>query len=177
MRALPVTATAFAAASLLLLSACDSGGGADGGDGDGKSTDRAAAACTIGQVRVEAGAASVAPADGDTGEVPFTVLNQGDPCVLPSTPEVVLAGVSDSETADVPLVEGAKPRDVTLAHGETTSFVVTYVRGPSFNPGHLHFRLSPGTDTRRIRWTYGRIAITDDGEHQVSVSAYQQTGD
>ncbi|MEU3949039.1 DUF4232 domain-containing protein [Streptomyces sp. NPDC029526] len=176
MRAMPVTATAVAA--LLLLTACggDSGEGADSG-GDSKSTGRAAAPCTIGQVRVEAGAASVAPVDGDTGEVPVTVLNQGDPCVLPGTPQVFLAGAGDSERTDVPLVEGAKPRDVTLARDGTASFVVTYVRGPSFDPGDLHFGLSPETATEKVSWTYGRIAATEDGEHQVSVSTYQQTGD
>ncbi|WP_432054512.1 DUF4232 domain-containing protein [Streptomyces sp. bgisy022] len=178
MRALPVVTTATAVAALLLLTACggDGGDGADGG-GDEKSAGRDTAACTIDQVRLEAGPASLAPADGDTGEVPFTVLNQGDPCVLPGTPEVFLEGVSGSERTDVPLVEGSKPRDVTLAHDGTASFVVTYVRGSAFDPGDLHFGLSPATATEKVPWTYGGIAATEDGGHQVSVSTYQQTGD
>ncbi|MGW6291426.1 DUF4232 domain-containing protein [Streptomyces sp. NPDC055058] len=173
MRALPVTVTAVFAA-LLLLTACDDGTPAEG---KGKAEDRKPAVCETGQVRLEAGPASTAPADGDTGEVPVTVLNEGGTCVLDGTPEVFLAGASDSETVEVPLTEGARPQEITLAEGDSTSFVVTYVRGTSFNPADLHFAVTPGPETKKIPWTYGGIAPTDGGGYEMSVSTYQQTGD
>src|SRR5690606_23524814 len=124
MRALPVTVTA-AFAALLLLTACDDGTPAED---KGKAEDRKPAAC-------------------ETGEVPVTVLDEGGTCVLAGTPEVFLAGASDSETVEVPLTEGARPQEITLAEGETTSFVVTYVRGTSFNPADLHFAVASGPET------------------------------
>src|SRR5690606_41463424 len=111
---------------------------------------------------------------GAVGGVRGCVLGEGGPCSLGGTPGASPAGASDSETVGVPWTEGARPQEITLAEGETTSFVVTYVRGTSFNPADLHFAVASGPETKKIPWTYGGIAPTEDGGYEMSVSPYQQ---
>ena len=86
MRTTPLAVPA-ALTALLLLAACDTGGGDEGGDGK-----RESAACSVDTVSMEVGPASIAPAAGDTGEVPVGLTNQSATCTLDGFPEVRLAG-------------------------------------------------------------------------------------
>ncbi|MGW4020812.1 DUF4232 domain-containing protein [Streptomyces sp. NPDC005009] len=171
MRTTPLAVPA-ALAALLLLAACDSGGGQDG---DGK---RESAACSVDTVSMEVGPASIAPAAGDTGEVPVGFTNQSATCALDGFPEVRLAGAGDSATVEVPPTEGARAQKLTLAKGESASFTLTYERGTpgdgAFDAESLRVVLS---GTRTFRWTYGPVASDGRAGHKISVSAYQQAGD
>ncbi|MFI9822231.1 DUF4232 domain-containing protein [Streptomyces sp. NPDC052013] len=176
MRAVPIAVTALSA--LLLLTACD-----DGGEG-GKSGQPKKAACAIDKVSMEVGPASVAPAAGDTGEVPVGFTNQSAECTLDGFPEVRLAGADDSETFDVPPAEGARAQKLTLAKGESASFTLTYVRGPrgegAFDAENLHvvFPSEAGDPSTRVfRWSYGPVAGDGDGGFDITVGAYQKVGD
>ncbi|MFF5536907.1 DUF4232 domain-containing protein [Streptomyces cinerochromogenes] len=171
MRAIPLTVTALAAA--LLLTACDDGGG----DKNGKS----GSACEIGGVSVQIGSASVAPAAGDTGEVPVSITNQSTPCTLDHFPEVVLG--DGAGKAVVPALKGAKAQKLKLAKGDSASFSITYVRGEDGAKTSLAAKTVkitlPGTDTSRsFPWKYGPVAGKSDGSGpDASVSAFQQVGD
>ncbi|WP_030863322.1 DUF4232 domain-containing protein [Streptomyces sp. NRRL S-37] len=168
MRTTPLAVPA-ALTALLLLAACDTGGD----DGKGES-----AACSVDTVSMEVGPASVAPAAGDTGEVPVGLTNQSATCVLDGFPEVRLAGVGGSPTVEVPPAEGATAQRLTLAKGESASFTLTYERGTpgdgAFDAESLRVGLS---GTRTFRWTYGPVASDGQAGHRISVSAYQQAGD
>ncbi|CAL9531079.1 DUF4232 domain-containing protein [Streptomyces griseomycini] len=178
MRATPIAVPATLAA-LLLLAACDSAGGDE--DGDGK---REGAACSVHEVSIEVGPASIAPAAGDTGEVPVSLTNRGAACTLDGFPEVTLVGAGDSPAVDVPPAEGAEAQKLTLAKGGSASFTVAYERGTprggAFDAENLRVRL-PGdadrTRSRLFRWSYGPVAGGGQGDHEVSVSAYQRAGD
>ncbi|MEU9350248.1 DUF4232 domain-containing protein [Streptomyces griseoloalbus] len=183
MRATPIAVPALASA-LLLLTAC----GTTGGDGQGGAEDGAgkqeSTACSVDTVSVEVGAASVAPAAGDTGEVPVGLTNQGAACTLDGFPEVRLAGAGDAATVEVPPAEGARAQKLTLAQGGSASFTLTYERGTrgdgAFDAGKLHVGLpgsGSGSGSKGFRWSYGPVAADGQGGHLVSVSAYQQTGD
>ncbi|MFD7698760.1 DUF4232 domain-containing protein [Streptomyces caelestis] len=172
MRTTPIAVPA-ALAALLLLTAC---GGADGdGGGDGK---RESATCSVDTMSMEVGPASVAPAAGDTGEVPVGFTNQSAACTLDGFPEVRLAGAGGSATVEVPPTEGATAQKLTLAKGESASFTLTYERGApgegAFDAEELRVELS---GTRSFRWTYGPVAAHGPSGHAISVSAYQQAGD
>lgn len=176
MRAAPIAVTALTA--LLLLTACD-----DQGDG-GKSGQRKSTACSIDKVSMEVGPASVAPAAGDTGDVPVSFTNQSAACTLDGFPEVRLVAGGSSETLEVPPTKGAKAQKLKLAKGASASFTITYVRGPggegSFDAEKLHvvFPSDAGDpSTRAFRWSYGPVAKDGDGGFKVSVGAYQQVGD
>jgi len=177
MRAVPIAVTALSA--LVLLTACDDGGGG------GKSGQSGGRACAIDTVSMEAGPASVAPAAGDTGEVPVSFTNQSSECTLEGFPEVRLTGAGGSSvTREVPPAEGAKAQKLTLAKGESAAFTVTYVRGASgsgsFRAKDLRvvFPSEAGDPSTRVfRWSYGPIAAGDGEELEVSVSAYQRIGD
>lgn len=170
MRAIPLTVTALAAA--LLLTACDDGGGKSGNNAD--------SACEIGGVSVQIGSASVAPAAGDTGEIPVSLTNQSAPCTLDHFPDVVL---SDGSDATVPALKGAKAQKLKLAKGDSASFSLTYVRGKDGAGTTLAAKTVkitlPGTDTgRSFPWKYGPVAGKADGSGpDASVSAFQQVGD
>src|SRR5690242_10620427 len=123
MRTRPIAVPA-ALAALLLLAACGGAGGGGGGDGKREST-----TCSVDTVSMEVGPASVAPAAGDTGEVPVGFTNQSAACTLDGFPEVRLAGAGDSATVEVPPAEGATAQKLTLAKGESASFTLTYERG------------------------------------------------
>ncbi|MFG2514803.1 DUF4232 domain-containing protein [Streptomyces sp. NPDC048584] len=172
MRTTPIAVPAVLAA-LLLLTAC---GGPDGDDGKPDSSP-----CSAGTVSMEVGPASIAPAAGDTGEVPVAFTNQSASCTLEGFPEVLLAGTGDSESLDVPPAEGAKAQKLTLAKGESASFTLVYERGPrgdgSFDAANLRVELPGDSDSRTFRWTYGPVASDGRGGHEISVGAYQQVGD
>ncbi|POX60532.1 hypothetical protein C3492_26075 [Streptomyces sp. Ru62] len=171
MRAIPLTVTALAAA--LLLTACND----SGGDKNGKS----GSACEIGGVSLEIGAASVAPAAGDTGEIPVSITNQSAPCTLDDFPDVVLNG--GGSKARVPVLKGAKAQKLKLAKGDSASFSISYVRGEEGAKNALTAQTVkitlPGSDTSRtFPWKYGPVAgkATGNGP-DASVSAFQQVGD
>ncbi|GAA3497429.1 hypothetical protein GCM10019016_045320 [Streptomyces prasinosporus] len=170
MRATPIAVPALAA--LLLLTACDD----TGDDGKQEST-----ACSLDEVGLEAGPASVAPAAGDTGEVPVSITNRGATCTLDGFPEVRLVGAGDSAALDLPPAEGARAQKLTLAEGDSASFGIVYVRGPrgdgAFDAEDLRVVLPGDPGARTFRWSYGPVASDGEGGHQVSVSAYQQAGD
>ncbi|MEV5170407.1 DUF4232 domain-containing protein [Streptomyces flaveolus] len=170
MRAIPLTVTALAAA--LLLTACNDSGGDKNG--------RSGSACEIGGVSLQIGAASVAPAAGDTGEIPVSITNQSTPCSLDDFPEVVLGG--DSQ-ARVPVLKGAKAQKLKLAKGDSASFSISYVRGKEGAENAVAAQTVkitlPGSDTSRtFPWKYGPVAGKADGSGpDASVSAFQQVGD
>ncbi|MFC8433008.1 DUF4232 domain-containing protein [Streptomyces sp. NPDC057253] len=178
MRAAPLAVTALAAA--LLLTACD-----DGGD---SSADRASAspksgsACAIGTVDLEVGPASVAPAAGDTGNIPVTLTNQSAPCTLEGFPAVDL-NAADSTTS-LPEDKAAQPQKLTLAKGDTTSFTITYVRGKAGAAGSLDVRTLkialPGDGTQKsYKWSYGPVEgkSGNASDLNASVSGFTQAGD
>lgn len=171
MRAIPLTVTALAAA--LLLTACND----SGGDKNGKS----GSACDTGGVSVQIGPASVAPAAGDTGEVPVSITNQSAPCSLDHFPAVVLA--ADGHKATVPALKGAKAQKLKLAKGDSASFSISYVRGKDGAGNALAAKsvtiTLPGSDAgRSFPWKYGPVAAKADGSGpDASVSAFQQVGD
>ncbi|KMS86410.1 MULTISPECIES: DUF4232 domain-containing protein [Streptomyces] len=171
MRAIPLTVTALAAA--LLLTACND----SGGDKNGKS----GSACEIGGVSLQIGAASVAPAAGDTGEIPVSITNQSTPCTLDDFPDVVLSG--GGSKARVPALKGAKAQKLKLAKGDSASFSISYVRGKEGAEKALAAQTVkitlPGSDTSRtFPWKYGPVAGKADGSGpDASVSAFQQVGD
>ncbi|MFH9661647.1 DUF4232 domain-containing protein [Streptomyces sp. NPDC017248] len=171
MRAIPLTVTALAAA--LLLTACDDGGGKNGNS--------AGSACEIGGVSVQIGSASVAPAAGDSGEIPVSLTNQSAPCTLDHFPEVVLGG--GGKEAAVPVLKGAKAQKLKLAKGDSATFSVSYVRGADGARNTLAAQTVkitlPGTHTSRsFPWKYGPVAGKAGGNQpDASVGAFQQVGD
>ncbi|MFJ8082047.1 DUF4232 domain-containing protein [Streptomyces sp. NPDC096205] len=170
MRALRITVTALAAS--LVLTACDS----EGGDTDSKP--RAGEPCAIGSVRIAVGPANVAPAAGDTGNVPVTVTNPGPECTLKGFPEVVLD--TGHHSVEVPADKAAKAGELTLAEGTAASFTLTYVRGAegdgSLAVRTLRIALPGSSEQRDFDWSnYGPVAGTDTP--QASFTAFQQAGD
>lgn len=175
MRATPIAV--FALAALLPLTACDD----TGGDGKPES-----AACSLDEVSVAAGPASVAPAAGDTGEVPVSLTNRSATCTLDGFPRVRLATAGDSDALRLSPAEGAKAQKLTLAKGDSASFTLTYVRGPAddgWNATTLRVALaddpggSGGPGEQAFRWSYGPVARKDGGTLDATVSAYQRAGD
>ncbi|MFF9771366.1 DUF4232 domain-containing protein [Streptomyces sp. NPDC014636] len=171
MRAIPLTVTALAAA--LLLTACDDGGGKNG--------DSDSSACEIGGVSVQIGSASVAPAAGDSGEIPVSITNQSAPCTLDHFPAVTLS-TGDAEKT-VPALKDAKAQKLKLAKGDSATFSISYVRGKDGDENALtakDVKISlPGSDTgQSFPWKYGPVAGKADGSGpDASVSAFQQVGD
>ncbi|MFC9951092.1 DUF4232 domain-containing protein [Streptomyces prasinus] len=181
MRTMPITVTAVTA--LLLLTACGGGSGGDGAkDGAKDDAKQKSAACSSETVSTEAGPASEAPAAGDTGEVPVTLVNEGAACVLDGFPEASLVA-GDELTALTP-VEGATAQKLTLAEGESVSFTITYVRGPegagrSLAVKTLRVGLPGDSATQDFPWSYGPVAVKEqtDAAADASVGAFQRTGD
>ncbi|MFJ9931038.1 Protein of unknown function [Streptomyces misionensis] len=172
MRAIPLTVTAVAAA--LLLTACN-GGGNNGSGGKNSS------ACQIGGVSLQVGAASVAPAAGDTGEVPVSITNQSKTCTLENFPAVTLSqkGVSGKLSAQ----KGATAQKLKLAKGEAATFTISYVRGKdgdatSLAASEMKITLPGGDSAQTFPWKYGPIAGQGaPNKPNASVSAFQQAGD
>ncbi|MDQ0992226.1 DUF4232 domain-containing protein [Streptomyces sp. V3I7] len=177
MRAIPLTVTAVAAA--LALTACTDGGDTAAGGSNGGSADKSA--CQIGSVSVEIGPASMAPAAGDTGEVPVSITNQSAPCTLDHFPGVTLQ--QGDTSAAVHALKGAKPQKLKLAKGDSASFAISYVRGKDGGETSLaaeSVKVSlPGSDsTQSFPWKYGPVAGTAaENTPDASVSAFQQPGD
>jgi hypothetical protein len=171
MRAIPLTVTTLAAA--LVLTACNSGG--DSGD-KGKSS----SACKIGGVSVQVGSASLAPAAGDTGEIPVSLTNQSAPCTLEHFPGATLEG--GGTTVALSAQQGAKAQKLKLAKGDSASFTISYVRGAaggknSLAAKTLKITLPGGTDSQSFPWKYGPVAGKNKPGDQAFVSAFQQVGD
>jgi hypothetical protein len=175
MRTAPLAATALVAA--LLLTACDSGG-SDKSSGSGK----AGGGCEIGQLGVEVGPANVAPAAGDTGDVPVSLTNQSAPCTLDGTPGATLQ--AGDRTVTVPTASGAEPEKLTLAKGDSATFTLTYVRGATSGGKSLAaktLRISmPGADddVKSFPWSYGEVALkAEGGAPDASVGPFTRAGD
>ncbi|ANS66956.1 hypothetical protein SLINC_4732 [Streptomyces lincolnensis] len=182
MRATPLAVTALAAA--LLLTACDSGGSDDnggGGSGGGGGAKKGGSACAIGTMGVEVGPADVAPAIGDTGNVPVSLTNQSAPCTLEGVPGVTLQG---STSVLVGAAPGSRAEKLTLAKGESATFTLTYVKGGGADGKSLAattLRIGlPGTgDTKSFPWKYGAVALKG-GKPDVpdaSVGPFTRAGD
>jgi hypothetical protein len=168
MRAIPLTVTAVAAA--LLLTACNDGG----------SSAKDSSACKVGDVSVQIGSASVAPAAGDTGEVPVSITNQSAPCTLSGFAAVRLK--AGGTTASVPALEGAKAQKLKLAKGDSASFTISYVRGEAGGGSSIEAKTVEialgGGATQSFPWSYGPVAVKGGADSpNASVSAYQQAGD
>ena len=171
MRAIPLTVTALAAA--LALTACNNSGGG--------SSRKNSSACEIGKVSVQVGSASVAPAAGDSGEVPVSITNQSAPCTLDGFPGVTLKAGGTS--ASLSSLSGAKPEKLKLAKGDDATFSISYVRGKEGDKASLaatSMTVSlPGSDaTESFPWKYGPVAGKGSAEKaNATVGAFQQAGD
>ncbi|MEW2622704.1 DUF4232 domain-containing protein [Streptomyces sp. NPDC048106] len=173
MRAIPLTVTAVAAA--LLLTACNGGG--SGGSGGKDSS-----ACRLGGgVSLQVGAASVAPAAGDAGEVPVSITNQSKTCTLANFPGVTLS--EDGVSAKLPAQKGANAQTLKLAKGDAATFTIGYVRGKdgdatSLAATELKITLPGGDTVQSFPWKYGPIAGQGARtKPNASVSTFQQAGD
>ncbi|MEV0640852.1 DUF4232 domain-containing protein [Streptomyces sp. NPDC050619] len=172
MRATPLAVTALAAT--FLLTACGSDKGGDGGD-SGKDGD----ACRIGSLGVEVGPAGVAPAAGDTGDVPVSLTNQSGPCTLNGFAGIALH--AGNESATVAPTDGAKSEKLTLAKGDSLTFTVTYVRGgaagaKSLAVKTLHISMPGADDEQTFPWSYGPVALKGS-EPDASVGPFTHAGD
>ncbi|MFF3989179.1 DUF4232 domain-containing protein [Streptomyces sp. NPDC001797] len=171
MRAIPLTVTAVAAA--LALTACNGSGSSSSG--------KNSSACEIGKVSVQVGSASVAPAAGDTGEVPVSITNQSAPCTLDGFAGVTLKAGGTS--AAVGAQAGAKSVQLKLAKGDSATFSISYVRGKdgdkaSLAATSLTVSLPGGDATESFPWKYGAVAGKGTAEKpNASVGAFQQAGD
>ncbi|MGW0882959.1 DUF4232 domain-containing protein [Streptomyces sp. NPDC002671] len=171
MRAIPLTLTVLVSA--LALTACnDGGGGGSKGAGSG---------CAVGKASVNASAASVAPAAGDTGEVVVGITNQSAPCTLDGFPHVELEQAGRAVTLKPQA--GAKAQKLKLAKGDSATFTVTYVRGKDSDAKTLkatamHLTLPGSKASQDFPWKYGPIAgRTGQGDPNAYVSAFQRPGD
>ncbi|MEU5364621.1 DUF4232 domain-containing protein [Streptomyces sp. NPDC005925] len=177
MRTTSIAVTASSAlAATLLLTACGDGDGGRGGEAT--ATARGAAACRIGDVGVVVGPANAAPAAGDTGNVPVDITNQGSPCTLDGLPGVQVS--AGDESVEVRAQQGAKVQPLRLAEHQSVSFTITYVRGEEDAAGvlaaeKLRIALPGESGGVGFPWSYGPLAGT--GADDISVSAFQQTGD
>ncbi|MGW7426499.1 DUF4232 domain-containing protein [Streptomyces sp. NPDC054813] len=171
MRAIPLTVTALAAA--LALTACD--------DGNAGTSSKNSSACEVGKVSVQVGSASVAPAAGDTGEVPVSITNQSAPCTLDGFPGVTLKAGGTSAT--VSNLSGAKADKLKLAKGDSATFSISYVRAKDGDKAGLaatSMTVSlPGSDaTQSFPWKYGPVAGKGSADKpNATVGAFQQAGD
>ncbi|MEW1773088.1 DUF4232 domain-containing protein [Streptomyces sp. NPDC086777] len=175
MRAIPLTVTAVAAA--LALTACNGSG--SGSSSSGKNS----SACEIGKVSVQVGSASVAPAAGDTGEVPVSITNQSAPCTLDGFAGVTLKAGGGTSAA-VGTQSGAKSVQLKLAKGDSATFSISYVRGKDGDGGSLAatsltVALPGGDATESFPWKYGAVAGRQGAAEKpnASVGAFQQAGD
>lgn len=178
MRAAPLTVTAVAAA--LLLTACSD----DGGDGkaDTDASPKSGTSCTIDTVDLEVGPANVAPAAGDTGNVPVTLTNQSAKCTLEGFPTVDL-NASDGSTT-VTTDKAAQPQKLTLAKGDTATFTITYTRGKAgaadtMDAQTLNIALPGDGASKSYKWTYGPLQGRGGNAKDVeaSVDAFTQAAD
>jgi hypothetical protein len=181
MRAAPLAVTAFAAALLLTGCSSDSDGSGSGGDSAAASPSNGTT-CRIGDMDVEVGPANVAPAAGDTGNIPVTLTNQSADCTLDGFPAVDL-NAADS-TASLTPEAGTKSAKLTLAKGTAATFTLTYTRGEAGGKASLEVKTLeiglPGADTQKsFKWSYGPVRGKGDnaGDPTASVGAFTQAGD
>ncbi|MFG3094849.1 DUF4232 domain-containing protein [Streptomyces sp. NPDC048202] len=173
-RVIPLTLTALAAA--LALTAC--GGGDDGGADGAKSKD--GSGCATGAVALEVGSASVAPAAGDSGEVPVSITNQSAPCTLDHFPGVTLH--QGDRSVKLAVSEGAQAQTLKLAKGASATFTVSYVRGAdgdakALKAATMEVTLPGGGDAKSFPWKFGPVAGKGADGLDASLSAFQQVGD
>ncbi|MFF0014449.1 DUF4232 domain-containing protein [Streptomyces sp. NPDC005374] len=181
MRAAPLTVTALAAA--LLLTGCSSGGDNDKAAGDSPAASPGnGTTCKIGSMDVEVGPANVAPAAGDTGNIPVTLTNQSADCTLDGFPGIDLNAADSS--ASVSPEKGAASTKLTLAKGTAATFTLTYVRGEAGGKASLDVKTLnialPGSGTAKsYKWSYGPVQGRSDnaGVPNASVGAFTQAGD
>jgi hypothetical protein len=183
MRAAPLTVTTLAAA--LLLTGCSSGGDSDSDKADGGSAAASPSngtTCKIGTMDVEVGPANVAPAAGDTGNIPVTLTNQSADCTLDGFPGIDL-NATDSSASVSPL-KGSASAKLTLAKGTAATFTITYVRGEAGGKASLDVKTLnialPGSGTAKsYKWSYGPVQGQSDnaGVPNASVGAFTQAGD
>ncbi|MFD4785647.1 DUF4232 domain-containing protein [Streptomyces sp. NPDC058459] len=174
-RVIPLTLTALAAA--LALTACDDGGSGGGTDGARSST---GSGCAAGAVSLEVGSASVAPAAGDSGEVPVSITNQSAPCVLDHFPGVTLR--DGDRSVKLAVSEGAQAQTLKLAKGASATFTVSYVRGAdgdakALKASSMEVTLPGGGEAKTFPWKFGPVAGKGADGVDGSVSAFQQVGD
>ncbi|MEV7074883.1 DUF4232 domain-containing protein [Streptomyces sp. NPDC093990] len=178
MRAAPLAVTALAA---LLLTGCSGDSDSSGGDKATASPDNGTT-CRIGAMDVEVGPANVAPAAGDTGNIPVTLTNQSADCTLDGFPGVDLKAADSS--ASLAPAQGATATKLTLAKGTAATFTLTYTRGEagagaSLDVTTLEIGL-PGADTRKsFKWSYGPVQGKGGkaADPTASVGAFTQAGD
>lgn len=181
MRAAPLTVTALAAA--LLLTGCSSGGDNDKAAGDSPAASPGnGTTCKIGSMDVEVGPANVAPAAGDTGNIPVTLTNQSADCTLDGFPGIDLNAADSS--ASVSPEKGAASTKLTLAKGTAATFTLTYVRGEAGGKASLDVKTLnialPGSGTAKsYKWSYGPVQgqSGNAGVPNASVGAFTQAGD
>ncbi|MDH6549675.1 hypothetical protein M2164_003906 [Streptomyces sp. SAI-208] len=179
MRAAPLAVTAFAAA--LLLTGCSGDSDSSGGDKSTASPSNGTT-CRIGAMDVEVGPASVAPAAGDTGNIPVTFTNQSAECTLDGFPGIDLNAADSS--ASLSPTEGSTPTKLTLAKGTAATVTLTYTRGEAGAEASLDVKTLeiglPGADTRKsFKWSYGPVQGQggNAGDPTASFTAFTQAGD
>ncbi|MFI6441460.1 DUF4232 domain-containing protein [Streptomyces sp. NPDC050759] len=179
MRAAPLAVTALAAA--LLLTGCSSDSSVSGG-GSASASPSNRTTCKIGAMDVEVGPANVAPAAGDTGNIPVTLTNQSAECTLDGFPGIDLNATDSS--ASLSPAEGAKSTKLTLAKGTAATFTLTYTRGEAGAKASLDVKTLnialPGSGTAKsYKWSYGPVQGRSDnpGDPNASVSAFSPVGD
>ncbi|MDT0479717.1 DUF4232 domain-containing protein [Streptomyces doebereineriae] len=180
MRAAPLAVTALAAA--LLLTGCSSDSSGSGGDDSPAASPGNGTTCRIGAMDVEVGPANVAPAAGDTGNIPVTLTNQSAECTLDGFPGVDLNATDSS--ASLSPAEGTKSTKLTLAKGTAATFTLTYTRGEagakaSLDVKTLNIALPGAGTTKSYKWSYGPVQGRSDnaGDPNASVSAFSPVGD
>ncbi|WP_210593303.1 DUF4232 domain-containing protein [Streptomyces sp. GESEQ-35] len=182
MRATPLAVTALAAA--FLLTACsDDGGGSGSGSGkerDVQESTKPGAPCKMHNVTVQVGPANTAPAAGDTGNLPVTIINRDAECTLDGLPAADLD--TGASTSTVPVDKAAKSQKLTLAKDTGVSFTLTYVRGEegagkSLAAKTLKVYLPGDTSPRDFPWGYGVVALKSGSEPDASLSGFTQAGD
>ncbi|WP_020122599.1 DUF4232 domain-containing protein [Streptomyces canus] len=179
MRAAPLAVTALAAA--LLLTGCSGDDDSSGGDSAAASPSNGTT-CRIGAMDVEVGPANVAPAAGDTGNIPVTLTNQSAECTLDGFAGIDLNGADSS--ASVSPAADAKSTKVTLAKGTAATFTLTYTRGKAGDKASLDVKTLAiglaGADTQKsFKWSYGPVQGKggNAGDPTASVGAFTQAGD
>lgn len=131
---------------------------------------------------VEVGPANVAPAAGDTGNIPVTLTNQSAECTLDGFPGIDLNATDSS--ASVSPGEGTKSTKLTPPRARPPpSPSRTRAARPgakaSLDVKTLNIAL-PGSGTAKsYKWSYGPVQGQSDnaGDPNASVSAFSPVGD
>src|ERR1044072_2130933 len=113
IRAAPLAVPARAAA--LLLTGCSSDSSGSGGDDSAAASPGNDTTCRIGAMDVEVGPANVAPAAGDTGNIPVPLTNQSAQCTRDASPGAAPTATDSSPSLSP--ADGTKSAKLTLAKG------------------------------------------------------------